>query len=117
MGGGWAGVFKTGSWCIAVVVAALPVLSAPLSKDLSMMPSLSVIGFFRLAILLLFLTPFPALAHEGHVLDLFSALMEPLAGWDHLLMALMFLGVLAVGFRLTLKALGRQRRNEPKDQP
>jgi hydrogenase/urease accessory protein HupE len=100
-----------------VVVAVLPVLPAPLRKELSMMPSLSVISFFRLALLLLFLTPFPALAHEGHVLDLVSAFMQPLAGWDHLLMALMFLGVLAVGFRLTLKALGRQRRNEPKDQP
>lgn len=83
-----------------------------------MMPSSQVIGFFPLSLLALFLlllTPFPALAHEGHVLDLVSALMEPLAGWDHLLMALMFLGVLALGLRIAIRALGRQRRSNSED--
>ncbi|MFZ9812333.1 MAG: hypothetical protein ACO3DD_04535 [Burkholderiaceae bacterium] len=83
-----------------------------------MMPSSQIVGFFRLSLLplfLLFLAPFPALAHEGHVLDIVSALMEPLAGWDHLLMALMFLGVLALGLRIAIKALGRQRRSNSED--
>lgn len=62
-------------------------------------------------------TPLSAWAHGGHVLDLVSAFMEPLAGWDHLLMALVFLGVLGVGARMILKARSRAPRDMSKDQP
>jgi hydrogenase/urease accessory protein HupE len=77
-------------------------------------------GFSRMSTLLLppaLLSPISARAHEGHVLDLVSAVMQPLAGWDHLLMALVFLGVLGVSVRMMVKARSRGQRDVSKDQP
>jgi len=56
------------------------------------------------------LLSFPAIAHEGHTLDLLSAFLAPLAGWDHLLMAGLFLAVLVGMVRAMAKAVKRKTR-------
>ena len=58
----------------------------------------------------LVLLSFPAIAHEGHVLDLLSAFLAPLAGWDHLLMAGLFMAVLAGMVRAMVKVMRRKAR-------
>ena len=50
----------------------------------------------------------PAIAHEGHTLDLFSAFVAPLAGWDHLLMAGLFVAVIVGMVRAMRKAVRRK---------
>lgn len=73
--------------------------------------------YLRTLLAIALVHPLAAHAHEGHVLDLLSAFMQPLAGWDHLLMALVFLGVLGLGVRMALKARNRQQHDVSKDQP
>jgi hydrogenase/urease accessory protein HupE len=53
----------------------------------------------------------PALAHEGHLLDLVSAFVAPLAGWDHLLMAGLIVGMV----RAIAKAATRRARVRGSD--
>ncbi len=57
----------------------------------------------------------PALAHEGHLLDLVSAFVAPLAGWDHLLMAGLFLAVIVGMVRAIAKAATRRARVRGSD--
>ncbi|MFZ9314004.1 MAG: HupE/UreJ family protein [Burkholderiaceae bacterium] len=50
----------------------------------------------------------PAIAHEGHVLDLVSAFLAPLAGWDHLLMAGLFVVVVVGMVRAMVRVVRRK---------
>ena len=61
------------------------------------------------------LLSFPAIAHEGHTLDLVSAFLAPLAGWDHLLMAGLFVAVVLGIVLSTVKAVMRKTRVHRSD--
>ena len=54
------------------------------------------------------LLSFPAIAHEGHTLDLLSAFFAPLAGWDHLLMVGLFVAVLVGMVRAMVRVVRRK---------
>ncbi len=71
------------------------------------LPSFSALT--RVFVLLLITQPLTVSAHQGHILDLVSAFMAPLAGWDHLLMVLVFLLVVVMALRIGLKAVRRGR--------
>ncbi len=62
------------------------------------------------------LLSFPAIAHEGHTLDLVSAFLAPLAGWDHLLMAGLFVAVVLGIARFTARAVIRKTRVHRSDE-